>query len=444
MEAVNPAVLTSNLTIKSPSDDSELGSTSVIVTGQGDANINLKVFDNDSKIGDSETDEDGFFSFDAKNLENGSHVFYVMSEGGEVSNSVHVAIDTVPPVLSLLSVYPDGVVKPGDPLSITVQSEPDLDEVKVRLQGIEAALLASDIPGTYTATVAAPALEGTFPLDVILVDKLSNKAELSGQATVQTGALKPKSPPAVDGLEGTSGDAQVTLNWQAVIGHDNPIQRYRLYYGAHYNELNQTFETQGAVTTLTLSGLENGKQLFFAVKAVDSKGIESDDFGVTIALTPAAPAVPALAQPAFVGYQAIPMDGAVQLSWPAFPGVHAFYYKIYFGVKSGQYDDFAVTSDYSPYFTVRDLINEVPYHFVIAALDINGYEISSLSPEFTATPSVNALKPSAPSFASPSYSKLSHVPTTGKTGPEAVWIVLISSFLAYFFYHHKRRFIKRG
>lgn len=67
-QAITVPDVSTSLTIKSPTDGGEFGSNLVIVTGQGDPNINLKIFDDDVKIGDSETDGDGFFTFQAKNL----------------------------------------------------------------------------------------------------------------------------------------------------------------------------------------------------------------------------------------------------------------------------------------------------------------------------------------------------------------------------------------
>jgi len=76
-----------------------------------------------------------------------------------------------------------------------------------------------------------------------------------------------------------------------------------------------------------------------------------------------------------------------------------------------------------------------------------GKEISPLSAEFTMAPGVQAgaYHPTAPyETDAVSYGpQLTHVPATEKTGPEAVWIVILSLVGAYFFYHHKRRLIKR-
>ena len=67
------------------------------------------------------------------------------------------------------------------------------------------------------------------------------------------------------------------------------------------------------------------------------------------------------------------------LTWQAFPGVNAAFYKIYFGLNTGHYDDYVITQDSRTTFAVNDLINGIPYYFAVVALDFSGNEISPLS-----------------------------------------------------------------
>ena len=143
--------VSSSLMIKSPLDGGEFGSNTVIISGQGDPNINLKVFDDDVKIGDAETDSDGFFTYQASNLAAGPHSFFMMSDSGQVSNTVFVNVDTLPPVLNYIDITPDGIVSPGTNLNIVVNSESNLDSVGIRFQGIEKELFpVAGSPGSYS------------------------------------------------------------------------------------------------------------------------------------------------------------------------------------------------------------------------------------------------------------------------------------------------------
>ena len=464
-QALVPAPTSSDIIIKSPADGAELGSNLVIVTGQGYENINLKVFDNDVKIGDAETDPEGFFSFEAKNLESGSHTFYVMSEAGEVSKSITIRIDTLAPVLNAFEMYPDGPALPGDQVEITIQSEPGLGEAKVRIQGVEEALAESvSEPGTYSVTVAAPVNDGNFPVDVILVDNLSNKAEFLNKGVINVETPAPVSPPKAEGLEGEPGNSLIKLTWNPVSGHERPIDHYRIYYGTKHDQLDHTLDTSDATPSWELRNLTNDTQYFIAVKAVDTQNLESEEMSVTIAVTPDSCAdvdcgdngecVEGVCQcsggftgpqcevaPPFPQIQTTIYDSAIGLSWQPLTG--AYYYKVFMGFAPGQYSDYVITPDNRTTFTVSDLINNLPYYFAVAALDVNGNQISPLTQEVQAVPTGAGLRPAAPSpipFDEEIYrEQLRRVPLADETGPEVLWVILASLVFAYFLYNHKRK-----
>jgi len=459
-QAVFTPEVSGKLVIKSPMDGGAFGNNMAVITGQGGPNINLKVFDNDVKIGDTETDTDGFFSYSAANLISGSHTFYVLSESGDVSKSVSIQIDTLPPVLNAFTVNPDGNVEPGTSLQIKLQTEPGLDQVKVRIQGVEVPLTESGDPGTYTTTVSAPAASGTFPVDVILVDRLSNKAEILNKAVVSVVSVADITPPpTVLNLEGVAGDSNVSVTWDAVTGHPVLISRYRVYYGTAYDQLNKMMETSTDASSLIVDALENGKQYFFAVTAIDTKGLESDSKSTEIAVTPMAPTEEPVSvtidnnvdttnggSSAFYSatLQGAATANAVTLNWAPFPGIQPSFYKILFGFQSGHYSDYLITGAGTNSAVVRDLINGVPYYFAVVALDINGQEISSLSSELMIVPQGAAFHSASPELGGIEQSPLSNsqfgqVPKTEATGPESVWLVLISVVVSFLLYSHKRR-----
>ena len=483
-QAITVPDSTASLSIKSPADGGKFGSNLIIVTGQGDPNINLKIFDDDVKIGDSETDSDGFFTFQAKNLSPGGHSFYVMSESGQVSKSVSVTVDTLPPTLNSMTIAPSGVVTPGQSLKIAVNSEPNLDEVQVRIQGVQRDLVPEPgQPGAYAATINAPSIAGSFPVDVILTDDLGNKAELQAQKTILVESQAPELPPTVQNPEGIAGDGEVLLTWDAVSGHTTGIASYKVSYGVAHENLDQTAQTEGGATSLEIENLTNDTQYFFTVKALDSKGLESESSSVTIAVTPLGASVPDEAEPVnpedlmpsapetqtpsteaptvFMPQASLynnPLMGTsssntVALQWQAFPGIQAAYYKVYFGLHPAQYDDYVVTPDNRTSFAVNDLINNVPYYFAVAALDFAGNEISPISAEFQMTPTGSGFQslpsgqvvPGRPVYNSPlANHQFAQVPSQEETGPAAAWVVVVAVTLAGgVFYFNKRRLFSR-
>lgn len=477
-QSVVPQPVSPDLEIKSPLDGSELSSNLVIISGKALENSNLKIFDNDVKLGDSSSDADGFFSYEAKNLDNGSHTFYVMSEDNKVSKSVTITIDTIPPVLNSFEMDAEGPVAPGTKVTVTVQSEPKLDQAKLRIQGIEQAMAeSSSMPGTYTAEVTAPSNNGTFPIDVILMDKLSNKTEFSNKGAITVSVPEAKKPAKVEGPEGQPGDTVVDLIWNPVTDSERPIKNYKISYGTQLDKLDQTADTQDSKPKWQLRELTNDTQYFISIKAVDTQGLESEEPSVIIAVTPVAPdpcanvdcgehgtcaegvctclegwsGVTCNVEQQVIVPQvtATPYDSAVVLSWPGFASAQAYYYKIYIGITPGQYTDYAVTNDNSTTYTVKDLINNAKYYFAVAGLDLNGNQITALSQEVGAMPSGAGLMLAAPSpisgapfFTQPVYqAQLSKTPIISKTGPEALWVIFSSIVFAYFLYSNKRRLL---
>ncbi len=280
------------------------------------------------------------------------------------------------------------------------------------------------------------------------------------------------------------GHSAVQLTWNPVEDHERPVQNYRVYYGLTFDALDLTVDTEGSTPTWELRGLANDSQYFVAVKAIDSQGLESEEMSVVIAVTPVVPDPCAEVEcgengqctdgacvcnegfegeqcdalttlvPGGTMVQAIPMDSAVMLSWPAFAGVRGYYYKIFMGFAPGQYNDYVITPDNRTSMTVSDLINNFPYYFAISALDINGNPISAMSQEIIAIPTGTAFHPAPPVAVAPTQpggqdlgiyrDQLGQVPQTEETGPEAIWVILSSLIFAYFLYHHKRKVILKA
>ena len=435
--SATPAATSSKLAIKSPANGSKLGSSLVILTGKGDSNVDLKIFDNNTQIGTSQTDGDGFFSYQAKNLSSGSHAFYVMSNKGEISKSITITVDTVAPVLNSFKMDTSGSVKPGTKVTVTVQSEKSLSVAKVGLQGVQQDMTESGSePGTYSATVVAPTNDGSFPVDIILADSLSNKAVFTKKGTIKVETPKAKNPPKVEGVEGKAGDKSISLTWKAVTGHEQKIKNYRIYYGTKVGNLDKKVDTTDSTAKYELKNLTNKTQYFIAVKAVDAKDLESKENSTTIAVTPVAPdlcakvlcgingtcdsttgqckcntgwsgaacsiadkveipVTPDVVQTTTKQLQATAYNGSVILSWQPFTNVQAYYYKIFIGFAPGKYNDYQLTANNTTSAKIQDLMNGTNYYFAVAALDIAGKQISMLSNEAMAVPSGASFKPAA-------------------------------------------------
>jgi len=368
-------------------------------------------------------------------------------------------------------------------------TEPGLTDVMLRFQGVEKQLLAQQgQAGVYTGVVAAPATAGSYPVDLILVDDLGNQSQLLGQAMIQVQDQSAVTPPQVRNLQALSSVMGIELNWDPITNHIDAIANYNIYYGSNFNSLDQVLQTTNSTPNLIIPNLLPATQYFFAVTAVDVKGNESQQKSAVIAIsTEGANEAMTNDLDSFIPDNLINVDnvadfdlfesisnqgsgsqtpvaslnnnplmgtassGIMTLSWQAFPGITAANYKVYFGLSSGQYDDYMLVPGTQTTAVVKDLIDDVPYYFAVVALDAQGREISPLSLEFQGIPSGSQfhsasgdqVTTSESDYISPlSNLQLSQVPNQEQTGAAVWWLVGLSLLFATGFYiYSRKRFI---
>jgi len=281
------------------------------ISGKATSGYTVKIYDNQQEIGTVQAASDGKYSFQTQDLTDGLHsVYAVMYNNAQTaqgtSSTVQFTIDTTPPNVDEIVLNPSANLQPGTPINVTVSSEENLSQAAVVFNGDIVQLNPSlDNPGTYVGTIQAPAIPGVYPVDVLLVDQLSNQGSYKGKAqvtvTAQNGmnlsqqftqeqnvqtqeatqevgssSTTPNTPPSnVSGILTYAGDRKVTLVWDAASDAETYVQHYRIYYGTDPRNLNQIVDTKDASTTWYIPNLVNGKEYYFAVSAVDSQALES-------------------------------------------------------------------------------------------------------------------------------------------------------------------------
>lgn len=232
-----------DLKITTPSHGTELSSSTVSVLGKAEEYQEIKIFDNDVKIGETQADSEGMFSYLAQNMSDGIHNLYI--KGGEtVSNTVTITIDASPAVIDVFEITPAGEIERGSTYTIKVFSEPDLSAARIILSGITEDLQeSSQTSGLYEVTLTAPEVGGEYPLDVVLVDSLGNKGEYLKRGTLRVKKEEIYRVPKVTGLRALADDKKVDLTWDAITEHTLPIVKYRLYYGLSAESIDQVIET---------------------------------------------------------------------------------------------------------------------------------------------------------------------------------------------------------
>ena len=181
--------------------------------------------------------------------------------------------------------------------------------------------------------------------------------------------------PAPTNLTATAGNAQVMLNWQAVAGATS-------YNISRSNTANGTVSfTQNGVTGTTFNntGLTNGQQYFYKVRAVNAggAGAPSNEASATPMAAPPPP-VP-------TNLTATAGDKQVTLNWT--PSAGATSYAI-FRNTSATIPGAALQTVVAPPFLNTGLTNGTAYFYWVRAIGPTG--TSAASGQATATPQVPA------------------------------------------------------
>jgi titin len=231
-----------------------------------------------------------------------------------------------------------------------------------------------------------------------------NDANLHSVVSAEASATPVTAPGAPRGLTAASGDAQVSLSWQAPGSNGGAaITGYRVYQGTSKNPVASV-----TGTGTTVKNLANGTAYSFKVTAVNKAG-EGPASGAASATPTAKVTKPGLPN----GLTASPGNGKVTLSWKA-PGSDGGTgisgYEIYRGTSPGGEPGTPVNASLvaGNSFTVTGLTNGTRYYFTVAAVNKAKLQ-SAKSGEASATPSAGA---SASASASASGSASATGPAT--------------------------------
>jgi len=176
-----------------------------------------------------------------------------------------------------------------------------------------------------------------------------------------------------DTLTAVPNDSQVALTWAAATGAVSYNVKRSTASGGPYT----TISTAGTVTTTSYTDTTavDGTTYYYVVSAVNGSAVESANSPIEAVATPSVP------PPAPGNFQAIAGTGQVALTWD--PAAGAANYNVKRSTTSGA--EVTITNVTTTSFTDLGVINNVPYYYVVSAVNANRAE-STNSSEQTATP----------------------------------------------------------
>ena len=440
-----------NVSISSPAKDSKFANSQISLSGKARPNSNLKVFLNDREIKEIETDSDGVFLSEINSLEDGDHEIFVQEIGGfaEKSAVINFSIDKTPPKLDEFSVYPTGNIFCGEGFSVIFFSEPNLSSTNVRFAGITG-IAEEDIsvPGKYLATFQAPQNPGEFGISLELSDQMQNTSNFVNQAQIHV-IEKIEILSAVSNLkiEPLNSSAKITFE---PISENEKVKKYQILVGKNKFFLEPKKEILSTENEVEIFNLENNKEYFFAVVAIDQNGnsgekseiISATPISKTIEntnkkplenLKPSPPVDPNLIikpNPTPKNFTGVFGDGIIKLSWDK-SETNPTFFDIRFGFSEQNLTERISVPGNQTSTIIRDLINNHDYYFSIIPMDRNGipienetYSTLKISPQFS------GLHQAAKSEKINIFQKFNK---SSASGPESIFVFIIALFFAFGF-----------
>jgi hypothetical protein len=287
------------------------------ITGTAKIGATLKIYDNDTQIGIVPVGSAGKFSFQTPLLTDGTHklsaimVDAITAKVLGNSNVVEIIVDTTAPKIDEISLDPKDGISAGDVIKVQIYSEPNLNQAVITFNNEIVELRANSTDNTlYEGEIMAPSKVGDYAIDVLLIDELGNEITYSKKATISVGAdgkttvsqeepattpveevTKPVetvvegAPSQVKGLNAYGSDNRVTLVWDAATDNGK-VDHYKIYFGEKLDQLTNMVETVDASPTWYIPNLDNGKEYFFSVTAIDDEGNESNDKSTVVSGIP--------------------------------------------------------------------------------------------------------------------------------------------------------------
>ncbi len=309
-------------------------------------------------------------SFTDTPLTNGTKYFYVVSASNSAGASPNSAEVSATPTLAPPAVPAGLAATAGNAqVMLTWNAATGATSYHVKRSTISGAETQIAAPTSNSFTDAS-VTNGTKYFYV--VSAVNSAAESANSNEVSaTPAATPTAPAAPTGLQGTAGNAKVTLTWNASTGATSYHLKRSTTSGA------ETQIAAPASNSFTDTTVTNGIKYFYEVSAVNSTGESANSNEVS-----ATPTAPATAPATPTGLQATGGNAQISLTWNASTGATSYHVKR--STTSGGPFTSTLASPTATNYVDTTVTNGTAYFYVVSAVNAAGE--SANSSQVTATP----------------------------------------------------------
>jgi len=388
----------SELKIKSPANGSKLSSSKVQVSWIAPEFSNLKFYVNEVLEEENiNVDEDWMFIFEANNLKDWKNKIHVteMDWLKRSSKSIQIEIDTEPPRINDIKIYPEWEIEINWSYNVTIHSEPELSSLKILVNwNIETLREKNWEAWTYETNLKAPGQPWEYSVDIIASDSMWNKETYKNQASIKIKAIKKIAPERIDIIDTTVTKNEILVKWPKP-NSQSEIKEYKIFMWESKNDLD--FFQNSKVNDVTIQGLKYDTEYFIAITTIDIEWLESKNSVIKSVKTekkeiekpkpkedPKPDPKPNHPSAYFTNIKA--EDSKVSLSrrslWE-----NIVKHKIEYWISKDNLEESIFTKNSSNRWSVKDLINWLQYYFRVTWINSDWTETSNRTEIANAKPS---------------------------------------------------------
>ena len=287
------------VTITSPSENSEIPSDSVNVTGTAKKNSKIQIFLNGKQAGESQTSEDGTFIYELKNIDQEQNILQVKLLDGTdkisgESAKVSFKASAGGPIFNSLTIKEGKKVAMGTPINVEISAEPKLKEVTATL-GESTEIFKETKDGIYNGTLTTPSFTGSFQIGVTLKNDLGKITAKEAAETIEVTDL----PNLFKNIKSEVAAKKVTFTFD-LDTEPTDLAKFKFQYGTETGALikesitieKEKIKTKSGSYTWYIQDLDPQTK-YFRILGLDSTGKElskmhpSDIFMVDLTLAAA-------------------------------------------------------------------------------------------------------------------------------------------------------------